>query len=162
MAPTSTGTFEPLRHRSGTMRERLHAYTKRTLGAGGSYNDAVRKLSFSTLQDFNNFSEWMRNRISFVFAAVYFIVFIGGTAARRILCGMGCSSCDRLLQWREYDMGRYVLWPLSELFPARRRFSLWSGVSMVGRGIWRGNVSIRTCLYRKSFGLDRGPNQRRN
>jgi hypothetical protein len=23
------------------MRERLHAYTKRTLGAGGSYNDAV-------------------------------------------------------------------------------------------------------------------------
>lgn len=24
------------------MRERLHSYTKRTLGAGGSYNDAVR------------------------------------------------------------------------------------------------------------------------
>jgi hypothetical protein len=42
MAPTSTGTFQPLRHRSGTLRERLHAYTKRTLGAGGSYNDAVR------------------------------------------------------------------------------------------------------------------------
>jgi len=42
MAPASTGTFQPLRHRSGTMRERLHAYTKRTLGAGGSYNDAVR------------------------------------------------------------------------------------------------------------------------
>lgn len=41
MAPASTGTFQPLRHRSGTMRERLHAYTKRTLGAGGSYNDAV-------------------------------------------------------------------------------------------------------------------------
>jgi hypothetical protein len=41
MAPTSTGTFQPLRHRSGTMRERLHSYTKRTLGAGGSYNDAV-------------------------------------------------------------------------------------------------------------------------
>ena len=48
MAPTSTGTFEPLRHRSGTMRERLHAYTKRTLGAGGSYNDAVCKLYFSS------------------------------------------------------------------------------------------------------------------
>lgn len=28
------------------MRERLHAYTKRTLGAGGSYNDAVRKKCF--------------------------------------------------------------------------------------------------------------------
>jgi hypothetical protein len=41
MAPTSTGTFKPLRHRSGTMRERLHSYTQRTLGAGGSYNDAV-------------------------------------------------------------------------------------------------------------------------
>lgn len=41
MAPASTGTFQPLRHRSGTMRERLHSYTKRTLGAGGSYNDAV-------------------------------------------------------------------------------------------------------------------------
>ena len=41
MPASSTGTFQPLRHRSGTMRERLHAYTKRTLGAGGSYNDAV-------------------------------------------------------------------------------------------------------------------------
>ena len=41
MPPTSTGTFQPLRHRSGTMRERLHAYTKRTLGAGGSYQEAV-------------------------------------------------------------------------------------------------------------------------
>mmetsp|Transcript_18348 Transcript_18348/g.37560 ORF Transcript_18348/g.37560 Transcript_18348/m.37560 type:complete len:181 (+) Transcript_18348:190-732(+) len=41
MAPASTGTFQQIRHRSGTMRERLHAYTKRTLGAGGSYNDAV-------------------------------------------------------------------------------------------------------------------------
>jgi len=27
------------------MRERLHAYTKRTLGAGGSYNDAVREIN---------------------------------------------------------------------------------------------------------------------
>jgi hypothetical protein len=27
------------------MRERLHAYTKRTLGAGGSYNDAVSLIS---------------------------------------------------------------------------------------------------------------------
>jgi MOB kinase activator 1 len=39
--PSSTGTFQPLRHRSGTMRDRLHAYTKRTLGAGGSLNQAV-------------------------------------------------------------------------------------------------------------------------
>ena len=45
MAPASTGTFQPLRHRSGTMRERLHSYTQRTLGAGGSYNDAVRAIN---------------------------------------------------------------------------------------------------------------------
>ena len=47
MAPQSGGTFQPLRHRSGTMRERLHAYTKRTLGAGGSYNDAVSYTSMN-------------------------------------------------------------------------------------------------------------------
>jgi len=35
------GTFQPLRHRSGTMRDRLHGYTKRTLGAGGSVTEAV-------------------------------------------------------------------------------------------------------------------------
>ena len=35
------GTFQPLQHRSGTLRDRLHAYTKRTLGAGGSLNEAV-------------------------------------------------------------------------------------------------------------------------
>lgn len=35
------GTFQPLLHRSGTLRERLHSYTKRTLGAGGSINEAV-------------------------------------------------------------------------------------------------------------------------
>jgi hypothetical protein len=28
------------------MRERLHSYTKRTLGAGGSYNDAVSVCSW--------------------------------------------------------------------------------------------------------------------
>ena len=39
--PSSSGTFQPLRHRSGTMRDRLHGYTKRTLGAGGSMNEAV-------------------------------------------------------------------------------------------------------------------------
>ena len=39
--PSASGTFQPLRHRSGTMRDRLHNYTKRTLGAGGSVNDAV-------------------------------------------------------------------------------------------------------------------------
>ena len=37
------GTFQPLQHRSGTLRERLHSYTKRTLGAGGSMNEAVRE-----------------------------------------------------------------------------------------------------------------------
>ena len=37
----SGGTFQPLRHRSGTMRSRLHGYTKRTLGAGGSVTEAV-------------------------------------------------------------------------------------------------------------------------
>lgn len=39
--PSSGGTFQPLRHRSGTMRDRLHGYTKRTLGAGGSVTEAV-------------------------------------------------------------------------------------------------------------------------
>ena len=38
---TGAGTFQPLRHRSGTLRDRLHGYTKQTLGAGGSLNDAV-------------------------------------------------------------------------------------------------------------------------
>ena len=42
MAPVQGGTFQPLRHRSGTLRERLHSYTKSTLGAGGSMNEAVR------------------------------------------------------------------------------------------------------------------------
>lgn len=37
------GTFQPLQHRTGTLRERLHSYTKRTLGAGGSINEAVRQ-----------------------------------------------------------------------------------------------------------------------
>jgi MOB kinase activator 1 len=41
MPSISSGTFQPLRHRSGTMRDRLHGYTKRTLGAGGSMNEAV-------------------------------------------------------------------------------------------------------------------------
>jgi hypothetical protein len=40
--PSSSGTFQPLKHRSGTLRDRLHGYTKATLGAGGSINDAVR------------------------------------------------------------------------------------------------------------------------
>ena len=39
--PSGAGTFQPLRHRSGTLRDRLHGYTKQTLGAGGSLNDAV-------------------------------------------------------------------------------------------------------------------------
>jgi len=39
--PSSVGTFQPIRHRSGTLRDRLHAYTRRTLGAGGSINEAV-------------------------------------------------------------------------------------------------------------------------
>ena len=42
----SMGTFQPLRHRSGTMRDRLHNYTKRTLGAGGSMNEAVSSFIF--------------------------------------------------------------------------------------------------------------------
>ena len=43
----SMGTFQPLRHRSGTMRDRLHNYTKRTLGAGGSMNEAVSSFIFN-------------------------------------------------------------------------------------------------------------------
>jgi len=34
-------TFAPAKHRHGSLRERLLAYTKRTLNAGGSLNDAV-------------------------------------------------------------------------------------------------------------------------
>jgi len=45
MAPSHAGTFQPLQHRSGTLRERLHSYTKSTLGAGGSINEAVRALN---------------------------------------------------------------------------------------------------------------------
>ena len=43
MPPANGGTFQPLLHRNGTLRERLHSYTKRTLGAGGSMNEAVRE-----------------------------------------------------------------------------------------------------------------------
>lgn len=39
--PTSGDTFQAIRHRSGTLRDRLHGYTKQTLGSGGSINDAV-------------------------------------------------------------------------------------------------------------------------
>ena len=42
--PNAGGTFQPLRHRSGTMRDRLHGYTKRTLGAGGSVTEAVSSI----------------------------------------------------------------------------------------------------------------------
>ena len=42
--PPTGGTFQPLRHRSGTLRDRLHGYTKQTLGAGGSLNDAVSTM----------------------------------------------------------------------------------------------------------------------
>jgi hypothetical protein len=40
--PTHGGTFQPLQHKSGALRDRLHSYTKSTLGAGGSINEAVR------------------------------------------------------------------------------------------------------------------------
>lgn len=43
--PTHGGTFQPLQHRSGTLRDRLHSYTKSTLGAGGSINEAVRVVA---------------------------------------------------------------------------------------------------------------------
>jgi hypothetical protein len=42
--PIHTGTFTPVQHRSGTLRDRLHSYTKRTLGAGGSMNEAVSEM----------------------------------------------------------------------------------------------------------------------
>jgi hypothetical protein len=50
MPPAHTGTFQPLQHRSGTLRDRLHSYTKSTLGAGGSINEAV-SLDFAWLDD---------------------------------------------------------------------------------------------------------------
>eukprot|EP00559_Dactyliosolen_fragilissimus_P002401 CAMPEP_0184864000 /NCGR_PEP_ID=MMETSP0580-20130426/13339_1 /TAXON_ID=1118495 /ORGANISM="Dactyliosolen fragilissimus" /LENGTH=232 /DNA_ID=CAMNT_0027362623 /DNA_START=52 /DNA_END=747 /DNA_ORIENTATION=- len=40
-APSNSGTFQPLRHKTGSLRDRLHRYTKRTLGAGGSVTEAV-------------------------------------------------------------------------------------------------------------------------
>eukprot|EP00542_Grammatophora_oceanica_P018170 CAMPEP_0194049160 /NCGR_PEP_ID=MMETSP0009_2-20130614/29878_1 /TAXON_ID=210454 /ORGANISM="Grammatophora oceanica, Strain CCMP 410" /LENGTH=230 /DNA_ID=CAMNT_0038695245 /DNA_START=18 /DNA_END=710 /DNA_ORIENTATION=+ len=40
-AKAQSGTFQPLRHRSGTLRHRLHQYTQRTLGAGGRIEEAV-------------------------------------------------------------------------------------------------------------------------
>jgi hypothetical protein len=43
--PTYGGTFQPLQHRSGTLRDRLHSYTKSTLGAGGSISEAVRRVN---------------------------------------------------------------------------------------------------------------------
>ena len=48
MPTANGGTFQPLLHRSGTLRERLHSYTKRTLGAGGSINEAVRENAASS------------------------------------------------------------------------------------------------------------------
>lgn len=50
------GTFKPLQHRSGTLRERLHSYTKRTLGAGGSINEAVSDYSIFLVLVALNFS----------------------------------------------------------------------------------------------------------
>lgn len=41
MHGNGSGTFQPMTHHSGTLRDRLHGYTRRTLGAGGSVNDAV-------------------------------------------------------------------------------------------------------------------------
>jgi hypothetical protein len=48
--PTHGGTFQPLQHKSGALRDRLHSYTKSTLGAGGSINEAV---SFVELIEFS-------------------------------------------------------------------------------------------------------------
>lgn len=62
--PTYGGTFQPLQHRSGTLRDRLHSYTKSTLGAGGSISEAVRICACpQTKQNKNNagsrrFSQW--------------------------------------------------------------------------------------------------------
>ena len=39
--PSGRDTFQKFHHRSGTLRDRLHNYTKRTLGAGGSVTEAV-------------------------------------------------------------------------------------------------------------------------
>jgi MOB kinase activator 1 len=53
MAPVHTGTFQPLQHRSGTLRDRLHSYTKSTLGAGGSINEAVSSCFASSSGAYN-------------------------------------------------------------------------------------------------------------
>ena len=55
------GTFQPMLHRSGTLRERLHSYTKRTLGAGGSINEAVRIVSLSEEESLSNINYGRKN-----------------------------------------------------------------------------------------------------
>jgi hypothetical protein len=92
--PSSSGTFQPLRHRSGTMRDRLHGYTKRTLGAGGSMNEAV------SLSKYQQIPTRLMSRTVFLLVSVSHYIthshhcdFIGGTASWRILCWMG--SCTR-------------------------------------------------------------------
>jgi hypothetical protein len=81
---SSSGTFQPLRHRSGTMRDRLHAYTKRTLGAGGSINEAVRANYIATIVDHWLTIPFSRNDSHYP---------LGCLASWRILCWMG--SCSR-------------------------------------------------------------------
>ncbi len=58
--PNGGGTFQPLRHRSGTMRDRLHGYTKRTLGAGGSVTEAVSVITMTCVQIWScmNWCHW--------------------------------------------------------------------------------------------------------
>lgn len=60
------------------MRERLHSYTQRTLGAGGSYNDAVSSINSSYFLVFHHtiscpFHSWKNHVL--------------------VLCVPMCSSC---------------------------------------------------------------------
>lgn len=67
------------------MRERLHAYTKRTLGAGGSYNDAVRlflKTSFNVRRVILALIFWKYSHWRHFFFVFVFPLPLGGTASR--------------------------------------------------------------------------------
>jgi hypothetical protein len=78
------------------MRERLHAYTKRTLGAGGSYNDAVRLTALKSA--LFEFQKSKRGEIMVCFRIHHlicthskdlFVSLSGGIAAGRVVCSMG-------------------------------------------------------------------------
>ena len=113
MAPPSNGgTFQPLQHKSGALRDRLHSYTKSTLGAGGSINEAVSCVFLyscnSFIVDKHGFDFCSYCTLS-VLHMLILSVLLGRSTAWGILCCLGSCSCNWLFQWSYHDMGgRYV------------------------------------------------------